>query len=433
MGPRDLAAVIATDASLAAQFVSCVNTDYFAPRHPIVDMQRAVGHLGLQSACSLLVCLCARRLVSPRAVGEFPFDEFWEGSLRRAVAAQAIALRLGLQDHFDLFPVGLCQDIGVLLRAEHNPNPSPFWDLAAPASERLDSEAQFGDTHDKLGLVLFHRWELPAELAVPIRYHHDPALAPQAHRLRAAIAHAADAVADLMAIDDKPMAMELLEAALGQLSMNADVIEDLIDHVGEQVVSAAAAFSVAVQPQPTYEELAEEACQRRSMVQLKQEELSRQLASTLTERERLQRELESLRTQLTHERLTCAVTGLPNARALEQRLERELGQAAVLRTDFALLLLSPDGLGTHNEHYGVQSGDEVLRRVAEVIRGALYEEDGVFRFSGGKLAAMLRAGDADGVARTAARLRRAVSARVAVGGRAVSLAIGPRWWGRATA
>ncbi|RME42419.1 MAG: diguanylate cyclase [Deltaproteobacteria bacterium] len=101
--------------------------------------------------------------------------------------------------------------------------------------------------------------------------------------------------------------------------------------------------------------------------------------------------LARIRTQLTlkrtHEQLQHLaaydpLTELMNRRTFMNCLEQEIVRARRHRFQLALLLLDIDFFKKVNDHHGHLAGDEVLRRVGEVIQGTLRRSDLAGRFGG---------------------------------------------------
>jgi diguanylate cyclase (GGDEF)-like protein len=61
------------------------------------------------------------------------------------------------------------------------------------------------------------------------------------------------------------------------------------------------------------------------------------------------------------------LTGLPNRRSLDLRVDALWHASAHTAEPFALLMLDIDNFKKYNDHYGHQSGDEVLKSVAQAI------------------------------------------------------------------
>lgn len=119
---------------------------------------------------------------------------------------------------------------------------------------------------------------------------------------------------------------------------------------------------------------------------------------------------ESFHASLLSSALRDGLTRLFNKRYLMDRLDSELKFAQRHSTSLSLLLFDIDHFKTINDTYGHLAGDAVLIKVAEVVLGAVRNEDVVARFGGDELAVVLRSTSIESAAYTAERLRRLVEA-----------------------
>ncbi|MBE3025579.1 GGDEF domain-containing response regulator [Janthinobacterium sp. BJB1] len=83
------------------------------------------------------------------------------------------------------------------------------------------------------------------------------------------------------------------------------------------------------------------------------------------------------------------LTGLPNRRLLEDRIEHTLQQSARNRGKSAILYLDLDGFKAINDTYGHGYGDEILKMVAVRLVGASRKEDTVARIGGDEFVIVL--------------------------------------------
>jgi diguanylate cyclase (GGDEF)-like protein len=117
---------------------------------------------------------------------------------------------------------------------------------------------------------------------------------------------------------------------------------------------------------------------------------------------KLQSEREDLLAELqataTHDQLT----GLPNRRAWDDRIEHELQRAAASQLPLSVLALDIDRLKRINDTHGHQQGDRLLQRCAHAWNGALRGGDFMARFGGDEFLVLLP-GSAEGEAEEVAQ------------------------------
>jgi diguanylate cyclase len=89
--------------------------------------------------------------------------------------------------------------------------------------------------------------------------------------------------------------------------------------------------------------------------------------------------------------LTDPLTGLPNRREFNERLEGRIGAWNRRREVFSLLLLDVDHFKKLNDRHGHLAGDQVLATIGRALRGAIRREDAVARFGGEEFAILLPA------------------------------------------
>jgi diguanylate cyclase (GGDEF)-like protein len=99
--------------------------------------------------------------------------------------------------------------------------------------------------------------------------------------------------------------------------------------------------------------------------------------------------LEVSRQELEHLARHDVLTGLPNRRALQERLEHTLVRAQRSGERFALLFIDVDNFKSINDRWGHDGGDAVLRIVALRLSAATRKADAVARMGGDEFVVLL--------------------------------------------
>jgi diguanylate cyclase (GGDEF)-like protein len=105
---------------------------------------------------------------------------------------------------------------------------------------------------------------------------------------------------------------------------------------------------------------------------------------------------------------TDALTGLPNRRAWDEELARELARAGRSGTRLCAALLDLDHFKTFNDEHGHQAGDEHLRGAAVAWQGRLRGTDLIARYGGEEFALILSGTTLSQAVEVIETLRRAV-------------------------
>jgi diguanylate cyclase len=111
--------------------------------------------------------------------------------------------------------------------------------------------------------------------------------------------------------------------------------------------------------------------------------------------------------------LTDPLTGLPNRREFNERLEERMSAWNRRHETFSLLILDVDHFKKLNDDFGHLGGDQVLAAMGRVLRAAIRREDAVARYGGEEFAILLPNTALEAATRVAQNVREAI-ARVAV-------------------
>jgi two-component system, cell cycle response regulator len=106
---------------------------------------------------------------------------------------------------------------------------------------------------------------------------------------------------------------------------------------------------------------------------------------------------------------TDGLTGLVNHRTFQERFSAMLGRAERHAFPVSIILTDIDHFKKVNDSYGHPTGDEVLRRVAAILKASARKIDIVARYGGEEFALVLEATDRIGARQLAERIRNEVA------------------------
>lgn len=107
--------------------------------------------------------------------------------------------------------------------------------------------------------------------------------------------------------------------------------------------------------------------------------------------------------------VTDPVTGIPNRRAFEGALGREMERFRRHRGALSCMILDLDGFKGINDRFGHLAGDEALRHIARILRDYSRGYDMVARYGGDEFAAMLPQTNIESAVRVAEKFQAVLS------------------------
>jgi diguanylate cyclase (GGDEF)-like protein len=399
--PASLAHLAEQDPAFALRIIAFVNSAASGVTRRVSNVRQAAALLGVRGLRSLGMSLALADML-PVGPGS---ETLLANSLRRAIAAQLLAERLGETERDTYFTVGLFLEAGLLARARD--------DLAGavqvarvPASDRLLFERAFGVVeHPTRGAELAEAFGLPEATIQAIRSHHDP---EPPDTVVGRVAWLCERIAAVWECGDVTHARGVALAACARLGLSENDFTSVVHRIPELVTAVSSAFEREVGDQKTYESMLVDV--NRGLVELTNsyEAVVRQLEVLLEEKEELTRRLGEANDQLERLAHTDALTGLANKRSLEQALIRDLARADRDKTYLSVVIADADHFKQVNDRFGHPVGDLVLKRFAKILSAKLRTGDLATRYGGEEFMLILPGTNAFGAKLAAERIRRAM-------------------------
>jgi len=190
-GMSEIVRIIRNDPSLTAKILRVANSAFYGMPRRIESLNMALVVLGMRELNNLVTCITVLKTF-PAVPGSQHFDRraFWEHSAGCGEIARVIATRLHLRLHGVEFTAGLLHDVGKIVFEQHMHK--DFMDAVNLGSEErltsVDAERRvMGVDHAEIGSWLSEVWSLPPSIVEAIRYHHQPAHAPEHSPLTAVV------------------------------------------------------------------------------------------------------------------------------------------------------------------------------------------------------------------------------------------------------
>ncbi|MCX6986239.1 MAG: GGDEF domain-containing protein, partial [Lentisphaerae bacterium] len=129
------------------------------------------------------------------------------------------------------------------------------------------------------------------------------------------------------------------------------------------------------------------------------------LYTDITERRRMENELEDSEKRYRELSIIDDLTQLYNSRYFYHQLKMEIDRADRYGQPMTLLLLDLDDFKTFNDDYGHVEGDQVLFRLGQVVKRCLRQTDSAYRYGGEEFTILLPMTTSKDAAVTAERIR----------------------------
>jgi eukaryotic-like serine/threonine-protein kinase len=172
----ELVELLRLDSGMCARVLKTVNSGLFGMSRPVSSLKHAVMLLGIKPLRSLVlsVALPAMQTSSTDPL----FLKYWRESVSGAVIARQLAVHLRRPEPEDELVAGLLRDLGMLVL--HQAFPQDYGDLWRSAPVPWEGQCEhersvFGVEHAEVGACVMESWNLPPEIYLPVRHHHDPA------------------------------------------------------------------------------------------------------------------------------------------------------------------------------------------------------------------------------------------------------------------
>jgi len=180
--PKDLVQVIEHDPIITIKLLKLVNSAFFSLSHEITSIRHALVYLGLNTVKNLALSIATIEAIPHKKLDNFNTHQFLLHALTTASIAQRIAPRFDQDlDPGDAFIAGLLHDFGKMVFAQFSPVEfTKAIDLSIQKQQDLHLCEQeiLGIDHAEIGSLLAEKWDLPQDLILCIRHHHEDIQTP---------------------------------------------------------------------------------------------------------------------------------------------------------------------------------------------------------------------------------------------------------------
>jgi diguanylate cyclase (GGDEF)-like protein len=383
--------VIRMDPAISAKIVKAANSSYFGLNSQVTSIESAVPLLGSTVVTSLALSFSLLSETAQSQSYDAYFRAFWSQSLLQGVTAETVSKRYKTGHPAQCFLAGLLCDIGVL--AQLNSIPDEYSRVLDQATETqtdlvVVEREVLGFDHVEIGVKMMEAWRMPTLLQEAVRHHHappeelanysDPSLAEAVRTIRFATS-----LGELLSGRSSTNAHDrLLYLGKAMMSLDEEQLNGMLDELRDLTDEAAKLMSIDTTQLARPSEILAQANSRLVEIALREHAAKSQVSVKSAALERENRKLRQRNSEL-HDRADMdALTGLYNRGSFDQLLQENVCEALVEGTSIGLIFADLDEFKSLNDTYGHKFGDEVLRRVARIIRSQVRDTDVVARYGG---------------------------------------------------
>lgn len=242
-----MARALGRDPALAAQVLRLANSAFYGLPKQVTSVPQAVLLLGSRAVRNLALAATTFPWLSKPLHGyALGPEQMWQHALGTAVGASMIAQKTRAASPDLAFTAGLLHDIGKLAMSVWLERKLvAYLRIAELEDATFDAVERrvLGYDHTQVGAHLGERWNLPPELILAMRWHHQPDCAPQGNRLVDCV-HVADyiTVAMGLGIGGDGLRYELSQSSLKRLGLSPDRLTELADEFMDRFQQQCAAF-----------------------------------------------------------------------------------------------------------------------------------------------------------------------------------------------
>ncbi|MDH3582932.1 MAG: GGDEF domain-containing protein [Phycisphaerae bacterium] len=395
---QQIAETISNDPALSSKVLKTVNSSFYGLSQPVSTISHALVILGLNSVKSLALGFSLVGSFKDSSGEEFDPTPIWRRSLYSAVAARTFAQHQGLIEHEEAFLAGLLSDLGVMAMIQSiGPTYVQLIEQTGDDHDRLWALEleQLGFDHAQVGEALAEQWKLPPILACPIRYHQQPESSPEKLRPMVNCIALGDKAADVFVQEDATAAMtSYLHTANRLLEMEQQTAFDLLDTIRTGTVEMSKLFDIPTGPprDPS------------SILAAANETLLELTLRSQRNASQLQAQNQKLEVRAS----TDPLTGAANRGHFNQFLRDHFALATEQGRPLSLIFLDMDHFKQINDTHGHQVGDQVLRRLVDLIQPVIPPRALLARYGGEEFTVIIPEMSRQDAARLAEFLRKEI-------------------------
>ncbi len=412
---NDIANLVSQDISLSTKILKVSNSAFYNFPQQISSINQAVSLLGTNAVRSLVLSFSFLSIKGNKNRNTFDFKKFWQESLSSAVAAKLILEQVEGANTEEVLISGLLQNLGELIFALTMAD--EYEEVLAEKENSPDNQLQheeslFDMNHTEMGYEIAKSWGFPETLCTPIFYHHDPKAYKgndKQTKITIAAIHLSDILTRILFSSSPEKYHKLFrKKAASLLGLSNEKIEGILNNLHSEIQTAADYFDVKMQSSKSVQEILQEANVRLSLMNLDYVQMNKQLIEAKIRLENLTKELEEKNKRLENLAYYDGLTNVHNHRYFQNTLDQEINRSIRRNLTLSLVMLDIDSFKQFNDTYGHQTGDFILKEIAQLSCSNLRKYDTLARYGGEEFVIILPETELEEAVTVAEKIRVAI-------------------------
>ncbi|WP_459556314.1 sensor domain-containing diguanylate cyclase [Lacunimicrobium album] len=418
---KDIIELVKKDPAMSVRILKAANSSYFGFTAKINSIARAVPLLGTTVVTSLALSFSlADDSLSQGPMAEH-YQNYWQQSIIQASACEVLGQMKepGLENEY--FLAGLLMDVGRLAILKTSPREYYPVLLAAEQQKQLLVNVEYemlGVTHSEITSQMMTKWNMPLEFATGAKIHHIPLdvlkeTYDKSNPLIEVAMYISSLVGEYYCSDLRAETFQQLKDVTSHYyGWDESALRRFLTVLEPKFAHAGKLFSIANEQTPSTQDLMLEANRQLVHMTMMAHVNNTQLeAQKLIEEGKRQR-LEENQELLKNEAKTDVLTKAYNRRHFDQVYAQELADSRRTARPVGLIFMDIDRFKQLNDNYGHPFGDQVLIKVADVVRKVIRTTDVLARYGGEEFVVIVNQPSEKALEKLAERVRVAIEREV---------------------
>ncbi|NDY72654.1 diguanylate cyclase [Desulfobacter hydrogenophilus] len=173
---EEVAKIVETDPGISIRVLELVNSAFYGLSRKVTTLLDAVVILGFDEIKKLALGMAIfEKIFKNGHTKEFNRLIFWRHSLAVAVLSMKIAQRIEYPNPEEAYTAGLLHDVGkIFLDLQGHQSYGEFIKNLSESTDLVieKERSEIGIGHDDIGAFFCTRWQLPENLVLAVKYHH---------------------------------------------------------------------------------------------------------------------------------------------------------------------------------------------------------------------------------------------------------------------